>query len=478
VKLLLSDKLYIPLNISLVTLDKIKSALTRVNPDYGRAKAFGKSVYNIPRTIESYVLTDDYLCVMRGLAKEKAISILKQDGFDIIIEDKRVSSKTNINSLKLKIPTSVQIDAIEALRKNETGIIQLPTGVGKSITAGLIAHDLQEKALILCPNKNLADQWTYMFIKEFGYQESEIGQIYDSKFTLGDITVALPHSLTTIEKLDRVRNQFGLLVIDEAHHAAAPMYINVINNSPAKYRIAISADVRRSDRKEFLIKDMFGKIIYKKARLDAEKSGNIVPVIVRAIPTHCPVNGRIPEDKHDAERQLIADPKRMEILDNLVSEIRSSKLTPCVIFAGLRETVDKLSTRYNVPYLMGSETTQDKRDFKNIKERIQNEDLDLVIATYKAFGEGQDVTAFRSGICATPLGQGERSDLTFNQVRGRIARKHPGKQFGYLYYLWDDRCYHEMIERLFKWNDQRIEIDKDGWRQATIKDFEFDYYFD
>jgi superfamily II DNA or RNA helicase len=168
----------------------------------------------------------------------------------------------------------------------------------------------------------------------------------------------------------------------------------------------------------------------------------------------------------------------MEILDNLVSEIRSSKLTPCVIFAGLRETVDKLSTRYNVPYLMGSETTQDKRDFKNIKERIQNEDLDLVIATYKAFGEGQDVTAFRSGICATPLGQGERSDLTFNQVRGRIARKHPGKQFGYLYYLWDDRCYHEMIERLFKWNDQRIEIDKDGWRQATIKDFEFDYYFD
>jgi superfamily II DNA or RNA helicase len=76
--------------------------------------------------------------------------------------------------------------------------------------------------------------------------------------------------------------------------------------------------------------------------------------------------------------------------------------------------------------LSASNTKAQKEERKNVLQKLNNGDVDVVFATYKLAKEGLDVPNLRYVIFATP----QKDKTTVIQSAGRVGRKADGKQFG------------------------------------------------
>ncbi len=78
------------------------------------------------------------------------------------------------------------------------------------------------------------------------------------------ITIAIQKTLAAHGVDDELRSFFGAVICDEVQLFGAKTFYEVIDPWPAKYRIGVSADERRKDRKEFLIHHQFGEVVHIK----------------------------------------------------------------------------------------------------------------------------------------------------------------------------------------------------------------------
>ena len=134
-----------------------------------------------------------------------------------------------------------------------SGLLQAPPGWGKTFAScNLIARN-NTRTLILVHTKLLFRQW----IQELSMQlpETEIGKIGDGLFSVADVTVAIYK--TAYNNLDTLRDEFSLLLVDEAHKCPADMFSSVVNNINSKIKIAITATPRRKDGKHVFLADYF-----------------------------------------------------------------------------------------------------------------------------------------------------------------------------------------------------------------------------
>jgi superfamily II DNA or RNA helicase len=362
-----------------------------------------------------------------------------------------------------KTPRAYQHDAGDAVINARDGLIVLPTGSGKTVTALSAAERISSHTLIICPTTTLADQWVAAIRDDYG--DVPVGRVYGGVADIEPITVALPHSLTAA-LLGQLSGFFGTIIVDECHHGAAAMWMSSIEKFRARYRIGVSADPRRRDDMHFRVTDTLGPVVYRRTRRRVERSGATVPVILRVVRTGGPLNS-LPKDMSAAERMLIGDARRAQKIDAVVSDAAG----PVLVFCRLRESVDVLSRRWECPGLKGGTSSRQRREFQAVLAGVECGDTGLIVATYAAMGEGVDLKVLRSGVLAGPIG-GDTRGLGFNQIRGRLARTAPGKDEAYLYHIWDDLAWPNRARLLAKLNDGLVQVqDKDGsWRMATDRD--------
>lgn len=409
----------------------------------------------------------------RGAAG-RLVSQLAADGVVVEVRDMTCPGEP---ALFPRLPTlwDFQGEAHAAVLASTGGCVRMPTGSGKTRTALAMAAALGRRTLVLVPNDNkLARQWVAAVRDTLGIGGPDVGQFFGGQGVHGRLlTVAIPAGITAAEAR---AGGYGTVVLDEAQFGAARTFYDIVDQHPARYRVAWSADERRRDGMGQVIRDLFGPVVVDVPRADLEERGFVAPVVVRVVRSDFtmfpPVAGfgtrprRMPP-VHRQREAMAGDQGRNDLVCALVREVVSDGLGPVVVFSHSRDHVEALAEAMGVGKMRGGQGA-DQREGDRVQAELEEGTRDVGVATYGRFGVGHDVGRLVTGVCATPLGS--QAKQFFGQVRGRMARR--GKVRGYLYYVWDPDMFPAMAKMIMLWNDCVAEV-RDGrgaWRRATPHD--------
>lgn len=145
--------------------------------------------------------------------------------------------------------------SVTALKQHGNTLGIAPTGAGKTLMLSAVVGDVlkaDNKALILAHRDELTSQNQNKFLR---INPSVSTSIFDAKIKsfAGQVTFAMVQTLSRKENLKTIPH-FDLLVIDEAHHAIAESYRNIISEiktkNPSALIYGVTATPKRSDKKD------------------------------------------------------------------------------------------------------------------------------------------------------------------------------------------------------------------------------------
>ncbi|MFK1128326.1 DEAD/DEAH box helicase [Pseudomonas aeruginosa] len=154
-------------------------------------------------------------------------------------------------------------------------LINLPTGAGKTGVISLIAHLCDEaKVLVVCHRKAVKDQLYREVSRNFfrkTLDDAEVGlksTFRDKDFDRGDgIYITTFQKLAIIDEaaLDKVQEDFDLIIVDEGHSEPSPVWREIIRKSKA-IKVVVTATPYRNDLFELNVSlERFFVYTFKKA---------------------------------------------------------------------------------------------------------------------------------------------------------------------------------------------------------------------
>ncbi|UHH12547.1 DEAD/DEAH box helicase family protein [Halobacterium litoreum] len=152
-----------------------------------------------------------------------------------------------------------QRDALDAWQTNDRrGVLELPTGSGKTVIGLKAIEAVGETALVVVPTIDLLTQWRRELAREF---DCELGQLGGGEQTVGEITVATYDSAYL--RADDLGDRFGLVVFDEVHHLGGEGFRDTARLLAAPARLGLTATFERPDGAHETIADLVGDAVYR-----------------------------------------------------------------------------------------------------------------------------------------------------------------------------------------------------------------------
>ena len=156
------------------------------------------------------------------------------------------------------------------------GILNIPTGFGKTTIALHTLTRLKRCTLIIVNKISLLNQWVEE-IKRF-VPDAKIGIIQGQKFDTEnkDIVIGMLQSMTQIEYPEKVYEPFGTVIVDECHNTSTKLFSQIFYKVCCKYSIGLSATPNRGDGCEYVFKWHLGDLVH--SNVIPQRKGNI-PII-------------------------------------------------------------------------------------------------------------------------------------------------------------------------------------------------------
>jgi superfamily II DNA or RNA helicase len=166
---------------------------------------------------------------------------------------------------KLEVePRPYQQEALmEWQRNGRRGVVVLPTGAGKTFLAQMAIEMTGRSTLVIVPTIDLMNQWYNLLLSSF---QAEIGLIGGGYFETGAIVVTTYAS--AFRFMERLGNQFGLIIFDECHHLPGSVYRYAAELAIAPFRLGLTATPEREDGADSLLEELIGPIVYKRQAQD------------------------------------------------------------------------------------------------------------------------------------------------------------------------------------------------------------------
>ena len=306
--------------------------------------------------------------------------------------------------------------AVEAIIEEKDGVVCAPTGSGKTIMALGLISELKCSTLVLVHTSSLLQQMAERIEQFLGVQPGIIGGGLDEP---GPITVA---TVQTMMRRPRtyLADQFGMVILDEAHHCPANTFRKVIQRFNARYRVGFTATPERKDGLHPMLYATVGPLVHRVDPVALRAGGSILQIEVLPIETnfHCKYRG-----DHTALIEKLANNQSRNLL--IMASIgchhrnRSLVLTDRVQHA--RDLAEKLKKFGQKVACVTGDTPHAQRDITY--RALESGDLSILVATTALVGEGFDCPALDTVFLTMPIGNVQR----LTQVIGRILRPFPGK---------------------------------------------------
>lgn len=437
-------KIYVSCQITIreptrIVYEWIKENLTLENPQFYKLEKMGKYTGNTPQEIKLYQCGRQTVLVPFGCIADlwKLHPVLA----DWVININPIQ-KINYNS-KINL-YDYQERAVQAAVRKKNGILIMPCGGGKTQSGLEIIARVGGKALWLTHTQDLLNQ-SKKRAESVLQIDGSFGTITEGKADIGThITFATVQTLSRMD-LSQYRNEFDVIVVDECQHAAAgaetvTQFYKVLSGLTARYKIGLTATPKRADGLEKSMFAILGDAIHEVSREEVKHT--TCPIVVKPIYTHFAVDfDEITDDDGNMNynqlvEMVITDTKRMKFVADKLNEYVGNGAM--IVLANRVKYLQELARMINndkVVCLSGmGQSKKAKEERKQILEKLNNNELDCVFATYQLLKEGVDVPNLRYIALATP----EKDETTVIQSVGRVGRKADGKECGMVLDFVDD----------------------------------------
>lgn len=438
-KLILGSSIFIP-NIMLP--DKLYKYLKRElnfpNPEFYAMERFGYSTWKTPRFIKTLEVVPDGITVPLGfLSKLKEFVEKVQLQAETI--DQRITTKQMRFPSKLLLRKDQQ-RVLNQLIKEDRVILEAQPGFGKTMVALALMKKRGQKTLIIVHTNTLLHQWEKRINDYFSLSKEEIGLIGDNKWKIGKKVTIASYLTLSRRGLDEIKNDFGLVIVDECHHVPANTFSTVVKQFSAKYVLGLTATTFRKDKLEKLMYlYVSDQVITAENNVQENNEQNISTVKTELITrkTEFQGNGNM-EDFQEACRMVITDAKRNnQIAGDIVEALATG--AKCLVLSERLEHCEILlaSVRQKTKGIHAAVTTgvMTKKQRERIAIRMNQERFQLLIATGKLIGEGFDWPAVSHLFLAFPFSW--KGKLI--QYVGRVQRVCEGKTLAVVHDYFDDK---------------------------------------
>lgn len=307
-------------------------------------------------------------------------------------------------------------------------LIVFCTGLGKTITGLALAKRMNVKTLWLAHTQELVDQPART--AAMVWPEATRGIVRaDQNQYMRDLVFASIQSAQQPKRIEQLSSQgFGLVVVDEAHHALSSGYKALLGalgcfQAGGPQLLGLTATPERSDNAP--LEDVFEGIVFQMGITSAIEQGYLVPPRVVTCPINVDLDSITVTRGDYGQKQL--DTALMQA--GIVSEICNGYEAHCIgrktiVFVisvdQAEQVAAELRNRGRKFAAVSGET--DKEDRKRILHRLKTGELDGV-ANCMVLTEGFDEPSVSAIILGRPT---QSKPLTIQKV-GRGLRLFPGK---------------------------------------------------
>lgn len=324
---------------------------------------------------------------------------------DFKITHKTVKPEVIIPPLNVTLRPNQQ-ECVDFLKAS--GLVEAKPGWGKTFAGLALAHKHQTKTLIVTTTTIIRDGWIKEIKKYMGFDPGIIGS---GKFDTSP-PIVVGNIQTIRNRLNVIRDMFGLVIIDEVHRAPAATFTDTLDALRNELSVGLSGTLIRKDMMHIVLPDYFGEV-----RFIGKDENREEPIIhIYDCDVELSANEFIPWAVKVNE--LMRNP----IYINLINDIFNA-------YVALGHKVLVVADR--VEFLEHHHLANEDKSFL-ITGKIKGEELRTEImnavsefdggvglfATQSIFSEGVSLNELSALILATPIS----NDPLLEQIIGRIQR--------------------------------------------------------
>ena len=441
--IVLGDGIYVDtLNLMPRIQNQIRSMAAFDNPIFYKNKRLGYSNYNNFSAVYMGKDVDGYIAIPRGL-RDNLILSAKEAGIEVETEDQREKGRPIRVSFRGDLKTQQDL-AAHRLLEHDHGVLSAATAFGKTVVCSYLIAERKVNTLILLQSKDLLEQWVEELNKFLTIDEepplyktktgrekrrdSVIGILHGNKNTLtGIIDVAMVGSMYGKGKFNKQINSYGMVIMDECHHAGSATAVEVLRKVNARYVYGVTATPKRGDNLEKIIHMLLGPIRHSynaKERAIEQGIGHYVyPRYTRVMDTR-----ENKEDINEAYALIGNSAVRNDmILEDTRACVKAGR-TPVILtrykeqakylYENLQKDADHVFLFY------GDNSDKENSSIRQRLKEVPKDESVILVATGQKIGEGFDYPRLDTLMLAAPVSFEGRLE----QYIGRLNRDYEGKK--------------------------------------------------
>ena len=340
-----------------------------------------------------------------------------------------------------------QVAALAAVKSyiksdHTAGLIGMPTGTGKTVIFCTLGHDLGWPTLILVHRDELVTQTIDTLEWVWPAASAGVIKAERNEWCGHDAVVASVASLHGGRLKRMPRDRFGLIVVDEAHHATADSWVRVLDYFDSRFILGCTATPERFDGRS--LADRFGdKALFTYQLRDAIEDGQLARLTQYQIHTDASLDGVAYRMGDYAEGELaraVNTPARNRVIVEAFQGHASSRraIAFCVDVQHGRDLAKAFrDAGIRAECVTGATPIDERRqllaDFAAGKIRV--------MANCQVLTEGFDDPSVDCILMARPTA----SRGLYTQCIGRGLRKFPGKSDCLVLDITDNSTKHKLV---------------------------------
>ncbi len=280
----------------------------------------------------------------------------------------------------------------------------------------------------------------------YNFYKAGCPRMSGSKIRCQDIAMA--GSVCKKGEFHRRLKEYGMVIVDECHHAASDTFVEILQEVRAKYVYGVTATPLRSDGLEKINYMLLGPVRYQFTAKDRAKEQGIAhlvyPRFTRAVAPRFHQDNMHPNEAYAILRE---NEDRDALIVNDVIKCIAKGRTPVILSRYVdhsRKLYDRLKSCADEVFLLSGENT--KKQHRAVLEQMKQVEADksmILVATGKLIGEGFDYPRLDTLIMAMPVSW----KSVVEQYAGRLNRDYEGKESVIIYDYVDSHI--SMFEKMY-----------------------------
>ena len=425
---------------------RLQNALRRLaaysNPEFYKKKALGFSTRNIPRIVFCGEDVGNFIHLPRGCQNQLTAQLATAEIPYTISDERQIGHKIKVDFHGSLYPA--QAEAAAAMLAQDTGVLCAATAFGKTAVGAYLVAQRKVNTLVLVHNAEIMKNWLEDFEKFLQIDEplpeyitpkgrhkklpSLIGTLSGGRNRLGGIVdVAMITSLGQGDAVNALVKNYGMVIMDECHHAGAAIAEDVLNAVSAKYVYGLTATPKRDDGQEQKIFMQLGPIRYRYTAKDRAAAQDVQHLVYPRF-TRLFVPNANKLSYNQARRAVVESEVRNEQILTDVTACLQARRTPLVLTKEKEHAAflyERLKTKTDHIFLLqGGSSTKQKEELRTQMRAVPPAESVVLVAIGQYIGEGFNFPRLDTMMLAMPISwQGN-----VEQYAGRLHRDYEGKQ--------------------------------------------------